>query len=210
MEHHFNIEDAKKYGINAAVILNNLKFWIAKNKANNKHFHNGTYWTYNSIKAFSELFPYMSEKQIRTALENLEELGVIGKGNFNENKYDRSNWFCLVGQADLPCRANGSDSEGECITDSKPNRKTDSKNSAQDFSKVPTFDDFKNHAVEKEKTIDVVDLKKKYDAWTNNDWHDGNGQKIKNWKSKLNSTIPYIKKNQAVNDYHNTKPKFVF
>jgi acyl-CoA thioesterase FadM len=72
MEHHFNIEDAKKYGIVEAVILHNIRFWIMKNKANNTHLHDGEYWTYNSVSAFTELFPYLTKDQIRRALESAE------------------------------------------------------------------------------------------------------------------------------------------
>ena len=35
MQHSFNIELAKEYGILEAIIINNLFFWIEKNKANN-------------------------------------------------------------------------------------------------------------------------------------------------------------------------------
>jgi hypothetical protein len=34
--------------------------------------------------------------------------------------------------------------------------------------------------------------KLKYDSWVINEWKDGNGNKIVNWKSKLNNTLPYI------------------
>lgn len=63
MIHNFDINIAEKYGINAAIILQNMYYWIEKNRANEKHFHDGYYWTYNSLKAFEELFPYMSTKQ---------------------------------------------------------------------------------------------------------------------------------------------------
>ena len=43
MEHHFNIEYAKKYGILEAILIDNFQFWIAKNRANGKHFHDGYY-----------------------------------------------------------------------------------------------------------------------------------------------------------------------
>jgi len=120
MNHQFDIDDARKYGVNSAIILNNIRFWVAKNKANKKHLHEGSYWTYNSIKAFSELFPYLTEKQIRTALGNLESHGIISKGNFNENKYDRSNWYCLNGEIHLPKEETPFAPQGECITDIKP------------------------------------------------------------------------------------------
>lgn len=33
----------------------------------------------------------------------------------------------------------------------------------------------------------------KYENWVENGWKDGNGTKIKNWKTKLKNTIPYLK-----------------
>jgi len=96
MEHHFNTEEAAKYGIEAAVILNNLRFWVDKNKANNRHFYDGRYWTYNSVKAFAELFPYMSQGVIRRALEKLESEGLIITGNYNQSSYDRTKWYAIM------------------------------------------------------------------------------------------------------------------
>jgi hypothetical protein len=93
MNHSFNIEDAKKYGVNCAVILENIRFWVAKNKANDKHSYDGKYWTYNSVKAFGELFPYMSSDVIRRSLDKLVAEGEILKGNYNENTYDRTAWY---------------------------------------------------------------------------------------------------------------------
>jgi hypothetical protein len=56
--HSFDPEIAKKVGVNAAVIYQNIVWWTQKNAANNKHHHDGRHWTYNSIKAFDVLFPY--------------------------------------------------------------------------------------------------------------------------------------------------------
>ncbi len=36
-------------------------------------------------------------------------------------------------------------------------------------------------------------LKSKYEAWENNEWKDGNDSHIKNWKSKIKNTIPYLR-----------------
>ena len=63
---------------------------------------------------------------------------------------------------------------------------------------IPDFQSFLNHALTKEPNIDEVQLRKKYDAWINNDWHNGNGKKIVFWKRDLNSTLPYIEKKKGV------------
>lgn len=95
-EHHFDIDIAEKYGVNAAIILNNMYFWIKKNEANNVNFYDGCYWTYNSVKAFCDLFPYLSKSQITTALKKLESAGVIKTGNYNKSAYDRTTWYAFT------------------------------------------------------------------------------------------------------------------
>lgn len=99
MEHQFCIELASSYGIEEAIIIHNLYFWIKKNVANGSNFHDGRYWTYNSSKAFSILFPYMTESKIYRVLKSLEEKGLIVKGNYNDTKYDRTTWYSLSDKA---------------------------------------------------------------------------------------------------------------
>jgi len=101
MEHSFNIFLAKEVGINGAVILKHLFYWVQKNKANDKHFHDGRYWTYSSCKAFTEIFPYLSERQIRSALKLLEEKGYIVSGNYNDTQYDHTTWYSLTEKCDF-------------------------------------------------------------------------------------------------------------
>ena len=36
-------------------------------------------------------------------------------------------------------------------------------------------------------------IKAKYNAWIDEGWKDGNGNEIKNWKSKFKNTLPYLK-----------------
>jgi len=141
MEYSFDIDLAKKYGVNEAIMLKNLIFWIRKNEVNGKHFYDGKYWTYNTIKAFSLLFEFWTEKQIRGILDRLQKKGVIQTGNYNKKGYDRTLWYsvnqdvvkgetiCPQGQMEKPSRANGKAQEGEPIPDNKPdiNKNTDNK-----------------------------------------------------------------------------------
>jgi hypothetical protein len=95
MKHSFEVEIAKKYGIEVALLLDNIIFWVAKNKANNKHFYDGKYWTYNSARAFTELFPYFNQIKIKRLLQTMKEENLIYVGNFNKNSYDRTNWYAV-------------------------------------------------------------------------------------------------------------------
>lgn len=96
MKHIFDIEIAKQYGINAAILLENIGFWIAQSEANEINFHDGSYWTFNSCRALQELFPYMSKRQIHSALEKLINDGLIVTGNYNKVAYDRTLWYTLT------------------------------------------------------------------------------------------------------------------
>lgn len=94
--HSFSVRAACEVGVNAAIILQNLYFWVAKNEANETNLHDGRYWTYNSVAAFCKLFPYLSKGQINGALKKLEECGYILSGNYNDNRYDRTKWYALT------------------------------------------------------------------------------------------------------------------
>ena len=126
MIHVFDTDVAKKYGVNAAIILQNIAYWIIQNEANETNFYDGRYWTFNSKRAYGELFPYMSAKQIRTAIEKLIEDGVLVTGNYNKLAYDRTAWYsltekgksiCRIGQMEQPQKANGFPPEGKPIPD---------------------------------------------------------------------------------------------
>lgn len=134
--HSFDPEVAKRVGVNAAVIFQNILWWAEKNAANDKHLHEGRYWTYNSITAFETLFDYLTAKQIRTALDKLEAEGLLMTGNFNASPYDRTKWYsptCLTEHPHLPKKANEVAQKGEPIPDSKPDTKPVSKQYINDL-----------------------------------------------------------------------------
>ena len=101
-QHSFNLRIASKYGVNCAVILQNLLFWTEHNKANNTHFHDGYYWTYNSNQAFAKQFQYITPKQIRYALEKLKAEGLILTARYKEDNIDsrdRTLWYAVTQKA---------------------------------------------------------------------------------------------------------------
>lgn len=137
--HSFDTEIAKRVGLNAAVLYQNIVFWAEHNMRNGRHFHDGLWWTYNSRKAFAHQFDYLTEKQIRLCLEKLVKAGLIVKGEYNKANYDKTSWYspaCSAewvsptlgpkGPMDRTERANGLGEKGQPIPDSKPDHKPDS------------------------------------------------------------------------------------
>ena len=129
--HSFEPAEAVEYGILEAVLLSNIRWWVSKNQANGKHYHDGRFWTYNSAKAFSTLFPYASQQQIQRALKKLEEAGALLVSEFNANPYDHTKWYTveqrrIIDSSNLINREIKADQPSN--TDSKPvvNKKDDS------------------------------------------------------------------------------------
>lgn len=146
MEHSFNTGIAKVVGIEGAILLKHLFYWVQKNYGNGKHYYDGSYWTYNSVRGFGIIFDYLNQKQISRILNNLIKGGYIKTGNYNANKMDRTMWyaftengmrlmnengFALDGNADsakegnalyqneemhLPKMGNGNTEKGKCNT----------------------------------------------------------------------------------------------
>jgi hypothetical protein len=99
MNHHFSIDIAEKHGVNEAIFLENISYWIFHNKANRKHYYDDRYWTYNSQKAFEELFPYWSRQNLRTIIKSCINQELIIKGTFNKSNYDHTHWYSLTDKA---------------------------------------------------------------------------------------------------------------
>ena len=101
--HHFCTEDAAEYGIEEAIVLQNIGFWCCKNLANRKNIHDGRVWTYNTRDAFIELFPYLvkgkdikaKRVKIGRILQSLEKQGAIVSEQFKKSNYDQTKWYSL-------------------------------------------------------------------------------------------------------------------
>lgn len=153
MEHQFNVALAKEYGIEEAILIHNLFFWIKKNVVNGKHLYDGRYWTYNTQKALSDLFPYINETKIQRCLKGLCEKGVIIKGYYNKNKLDRTCWYAFTDNAICILQNEGYDigkmknanSQNEATipdskhTDSNTDKKEDTNVSKKEEKKKLTF-----------------------------------------------------------------------
>ncbi len=69
-------------------------------------------------------------------------------------------------------------------------------------SNIPTLEEFKSHARSFSIYNEGLDfsIEAKYNSWIAAGWKDGNDKPIKNWKTKLANTMPYLKgvKSEAV------------
>ena len=95
LAHAFGVDDAKKHGVEIAVIIYHFKFWLNKNVADHNNVHDGRVWTYNSASKFADIFPYFSERKIYRLLQKMEDDGILLSSNYNKMGYDRTKWYSL-------------------------------------------------------------------------------------------------------------------
>lgn len=193
MHHYFNVDIAKEYGINAAVLLENIGYWVKLNEANETNFFDGNYWTYNSRRAYQELFPYMSKRQVDTAFEKLINAGLIITGNYNKLAYDRTLWYALTqkgksilhfGVMDNPEMSNGQPRNVPPIPDinpvSKPCINPDEGGKRKRFA-PPTLEEVKAYCLERNNGIDPQAF---IDYYAARGWKLGKDT-MKDWKAAV-------------------------
>lgn len=94
MNDHFFKVLAKDYGVNCAVVLKEIYFWLKVNLKKKRNIIKGSVWTYSSVKELEKRIVFLSDSQIRTAISRLIKLGVLVK-DFLGKGYDRTSWFSI-------------------------------------------------------------------------------------------------------------------
>ena len=87
---------ARIIGVNEAIVIQQIHYWLVKNKENNINFKEGRYWTFNSMQKWhDEVFDFWSESTLRRIFTSLEKKGILIVGNFNKMGFDRTKWYSI-------------------------------------------------------------------------------------------------------------------
>jgi hypothetical protein len=222
MQHSFDISIATKYGVNVAIFLNNIAFWIHKNVANNKHYHDGFHWTYNSQEAFLQLFPYWTRQNLRTVINQTREKGLILIGCYNETKYDHTSWYALTDEGlslfptlksagcNQPINLSNPTSSLVGINQPIPDSNTDIKPNREQTRKkrVSLPDNFKPKAetqkialdkgIDPERTLSKFKSHAKSEGWKKLDWDEAYLKWVLD--EKIEKKISYSASNKIINE----------
>lgn len=82
---------AKLIGLNEAIVLQQVQYWIALNERAGRNLHDGKVWVENSIEEWRESnFPWWSVSTIKRVIKNLEKSRLLIKRELSENSWDRT------------------------------------------------------------------------------------------------------------------------
>lgn len=141
MIYSFNTELAEKYGDRAAYFLGYLQHVITNNKANERNFHAGRTWSYNSMESFAKVYSWLNSRQIRHIIDKLIKDNVILKckayADLGARENNQTNAYAFVNEKDwLNIDTNSSDKNVKRNKE-KDNRLTNSSDKNVDpFDKI--------------------------------------------------------------------------
>lgn len=103
----FDSRIAEKYSLEEAIVIAKLYGWIKHNATNGKNYHDGRYWTFNSLSAFAKYFPFWSESKVKRVLIDLyggkdkkdakpKHEQILLKGWYNKSSFDRTIWYSFT------------------------------------------------------------------------------------------------------------------
>lgn len=89
-----NLKKPDKTGLNKAIFLNQLNYWIELNEKAEINFQDGYYWSYSSYpKMIERDFPYWSVDTLKRTVTSLEKYGIVISANYNSMKMDKKKWY---------------------------------------------------------------------------------------------------------------------
>ena len=86
---------AKLIGLNKAIVLQQVHYWLLKNEQNESATKNGKIWCYQSYTKWQEQFPFWDIQTIRRIILSLEEDKILISANFNKLKIDKTKWYTI-------------------------------------------------------------------------------------------------------------------
>lgn len=97
MYHSFNTILAERYGIEEAILIEHLYWWIHKNDCEDieEMFQEGRVWCRTTAKGISKYISYMNAHKIWRILQGLNKLGKILIGNFNKQAINHTLWYAF-------------------------------------------------------------------------------------------------------------------
>ena len=84
---------AKAVGLNEAIVLQQVHYWLEKNRKDRRNIRDGYAWVYNSYGGWTEQFSWWSESTVKRIFTGLEKSGLLVSGNYNKAKMDRTKWY---------------------------------------------------------------------------------------------------------------------
>lgn len=87
---------ARVLGLNEAIVVQQIHYWLEINRKAQKNFYENRYWTYNTYEQWTtENFNFWSKRTVQRIFKKLFDSKILLKGNFNKKGYDQTVWVTI-------------------------------------------------------------------------------------------------------------------
>lgn len=88
-----NPQLAERIGLNEAIVLQQLKYWLSETGAGVEHA--GRRWIYNSVEQWQQQFPFWSVDTVKRALKSLQNQGIVLVEQLAKSRHDHTNHYAI-------------------------------------------------------------------------------------------------------------------
>lgn len=98
MQYQFDAELATQYGVDEAIFVHRIYWWVRQNRANNRNFKDGHYWTHDSVQALisKDVFGFWTRRQLERIIKSCTEKGLILTADYNTDRRARPLWYTVT------------------------------------------------------------------------------------------------------------------
>lgn len=132
--HSFNVQLATIVGLTEALLLQHFYWWYLHARTLPDMHREGRVWFFRSVSEIREQFPYLSDGNVRTAIQHLIDRGLVVKGDYSSASMNKATWYSLNDaairlfdlanpQSPFVESQNGFSESAKCIDNRKDNRK---------------------------------------------------------------------------------------
>lgn len=95
--HTFNVTLAERYGIESAILIEHIYWWIHKNECDKAEGmeRDGRWWCRSTAKGFAKYIPYLKPDKIWRILRKMEG-HILLVGNFNTKVLNQTLWYSFT------------------------------------------------------------------------------------------------------------------
>ena len=91
----FSTDDAVDHGVDAAILLHNVRYWLDYARAHDEMKQDGYYWMFMTASKMQIIMPFWSENKIQKMLKRLVEKGTLITGEYNKSSWNRTKWYSM-------------------------------------------------------------------------------------------------------------------
>lgn len=82
-------------GLNEAIFVQQVHYWLRINEKASKNYRDGRYWTYSTYDEWQMQFPFWSTRTLKRIVSSLESSGVLVTACYNKRGYDNTKWYSI-------------------------------------------------------------------------------------------------------------------